>query len=69
MQSHNNVTSTTVLLLESVTVNHLTWHQIRDQRKSVLQLAIANMRLKMKYEKMKKKTKLMSWIDYSAFVI
>lgn len=60
MQSHNNVTSTTVLLLESVTVNHLTWHQIRDQRKSVLQLAIANMRLKMKYEKMKKKTKLMS---------
>lgn len=69
MQSHNIVTSTTVLLLESVTVNHLTWHQIRDQRKSVLQLAIANMRLKMKYEKMKKKTKLMSWIDYSAFVI
>lgn len=55
MQSHNNVTPTTVLLLESVTVNHLTWHQIRDQRKSVLQLAIANMRLKMKYEKMKKK--------------
>ena len=63
MQSHNNVTSTTVLLSESVTVNHLTWHQIRDQRKSVLQLAIANMRLKMKYEKMKKKQNKIDELD------
>ena len=67
MQSHNIVTSTTVLLLESVKLFNLASNQVSKKVSFTACHGYACTSLKMKNEKMKKK--MMSWIDYSTFVI